>query len=357
MRNPNNRLARTIARTALILTSATAVAFSLTACGGTGTSDSGDGKTVTVYSADGVGDWYKTQFAKFKDQTGIAVNLVEAGSAEVVSRVDKEQSNPQADVVVTLPPFMQKADKSGLLQASGVDTAAVAAADKDANGKWVTLAGNYLCFIANPSVDATKLTWDDLLKPEYKGKLQYSTPGQAGDGTAVLILLQQLMGKQGALDYLGKLQANNVGPSSSTGKLQAKVDKGEIVVANGDVQMNLATVKEKGSKFNVFFPASPGGKQSTVALPYLMGLAKGAPHSDAGKKLMTFLLSADAQKSLPDSYAVPARTDLKDAAPSAAGAVSPAQVVKNVEIVHPDWTKVLDELDADLAAYTKATGS
>ncbi|WP_040859774.1 2-aminoethylphosphonate ABC transporter substrate-binding protein [Nocardia niigatensis] len=356
MRNSTNRLARTIARTALILTSATAVAFSLTACGGTG-SDSGGGKTVTVYSADGVGDWYKTQFAKFKDQTGIAVNLVEAGSGEVVSRVEKEQSNPQADVVVTLPPFMQKADQSGLLQASGVDTAAIAADEKDAGGKWVTLAGNYLCFIANPSVDSSKLTWDDLLKPDYKGKIQYSTPGEAGDGTAVLVLLQQLMGRQGALDYLGKLQGNNVGPSSSTGKLQAKVDKGEILLANGDVQMNLATVKEKGSKFNVFFPATADGKRSTVALPYLMGLAKGAPHSDAGKKLMEFLLSADAQKTLPDAYAVPARQDLKDAAPSTPGTTSPAQVVKGIEIVHPDWTAVLNGLDADLTAYKKVTGS
>ncbi|MEV6768192.1 2-aminoethylphosphonate ABC transporter substrate-binding protein [Nocardia sp. NPDC051030] len=344
-----------MARTALILTSATAVAFSLTACGGTG-SDSSDGKTVTVYSADGVGDWYKTQFAKFKDQTGISVNLVEAGSAEVVNRVDKEQSNPQADVVVTLPPFMQKADKSGLLQTSGVDLAAYPASDKDANGKWVTLAGNYLCFIANPSVESTKLTWDDLLKTDYKGKIQYSTPGQAGDGTAVLILLQQLMGKQGALDYLTKLQANNVGPSSSTGKLQAKVDKGEILVANGDVQMNLATIKEKGSKFSVFFPAAADGKTSTVALPYLMGLAKGAPHSASGKKLMEYLLAADAQKALTDAMAVSARTDLKDA-PAAAGSVSPASLVKNVEVLHPDWNKVLEDLDADVAAYTKATGS
>ncbi|MEU6581387.1 2-aminoethylphosphonate ABC transporter substrate-binding protein [Nocardia sp. NPDC046763] len=354
MRISNNRLARNIARTALILTSATAVALSLTACGGTG-SDSKDGKTVTVYSVDGLGDWYKPVFEKFKAQTGITVNEVEAGSGEVVSRVEKEQSNPQADLVVTLPPFMQKADKSGLLQVSGVDTGAVAAADKDSDGKWVSLAGNYLCFIANPSVDAAKLTWDDLLRPDYKGKLQYSTPGQAGDGTAVLVLLQQLMGKQGALDYLAKLQANNVGPSSSTGKLQAKVDKGEILIANGDVQMNLQSVKS-GSKFNVFFPASADGKKSTVSLPYLMGMAKGAPHSDAAKKLMEFLLSADVQKSLPDTFAIPSRTDLASA-PASGNGPSPASTIKDVTVLHPDWTSVLDNLDADVAAYTKATGS
>ncbi|MEU5408006.1 2-aminoethylphosphonate ABC transporter substrate-binding protein [Nocardia asteroides NBRC 15531] len=339
-----------MSRVALLLAGVTAVAFTA-ACGGTGTESTG-GKTVTVYSADGVGGWYKNRFAEFTEQTGIAVNLVEAGSGEVVNRVDKEQSNPQADVVVTLPPFIQKAKQSGLLQPSGIDTAAIPATDKDAEGTYVTLANNYLCFIANPSVESAALTWDDLLKPEYKGKLQYSTPGQAGDGTAVLVLLQQLRGKQGALDYLAALQANNVGPSSSTGKLQAKVDKGELLIANGDVQMNLTTVKEKGSKFDVFFPAA-AGKRSTVSVPYVMGLAKGAPHKDEATELMSFLLAIDAQAELgPEAFAVSPRTDVP--APADGG---PAATLRGVEVVPVDWNAVLTDLDADLAAYQKATGS
>nr|WP_188828275.1 2-aminoethylphosphonate ABC transporter substrate-binding protein [Nocardia camponoti] len=337
----------------MLLAGVTAVAFTA-ACGGTGTdAASTGGKTVTVYSADGVGGWYKNQFDAFTKQTGIAVNLVEAGSGEVVNRVDKEQSNPQADVVVTLPPFIQKAKKSGLLQPSGVDTAAIPATDKDADGQYVTLANNYLCFIANPSVDAAGLTWEKLLDPQFKGKLQYSTPGQAGDGTAVLVLLQQLRGKQGALDYLAALQANNVGPSSSTGKLQAKVDKGELLIANGDVQMNLTTVKEKGSKFNVFFPAAADGTRSTVSVPYVMGLAKGAPHKDDATKLMSFLLSTDAQSKLgPDAFAISPRTDVK--APADGG---PAATLKGINVIAVDWNKVLTDLDADVAAYQKATGS
>lgn len=344
-----------LARTALILGSAAAVTFAAAACGGTGTNASG-GKTVTVYSADGMGDWYKAEFTKFTQQTGISVNYVEAGSGEVVNRVDKEQSNPQADVMVTLPPFIQKADKQGLLQDSGVDTSMVAAPDKAADGKYVNLADNYLTFIANPSVDTSKITWNDLLDPKYKGKIQYSTPGQAGDGTAVLVLLQQLMGKQGALDYLAKLQANNLGPSSSTGKLQAKVDKGELQVANGDVQMNLQDIKDSGVKFNLFFPATPDGKRSTVSLPYSMGLAKGAPHKAAAVQLMNFLLTADVQKTLgPDAYAVPVRTDLANLTAAGSGP-SPSATIAGVTVVQPDWTKVNGDLDADVAAYNKATG-
>jgi 2-aminoethylphosphonate transport system substrate-binding protein len=345
-------------RKTLAAISVAALAVPLTACGGTGSSGSGSGGTVTVYSADGLATWYKGQFDKFTKDTGINVNIVEAGSGEVVSRVEKEQSNPQADLLVTLPPFIQKADKSGLLQASGVDTKGIAANQVGPGGNYLPIVDNALSFIANPGANPPPVTWDDLLKPEYKGKLQYSTPGQAGDGTAVLVLLQHLMGKPGALDYLGKLQANNVGPSSSTGKLQPKVSNGELLVANGDVQMNLGSIKDDGSKFNVFIPGTLDGKRTTVSLPYVAGVTKGAPHADGAKKLLAYLVSEDVQKTVaPEALGIPVLDSLVKSSEEAAGPNTPAGVLKDVEVWVPDWNTVLTELDADVAAYQKATGS
>jgi 2-aminoethylphosphonate transport system substrate-binding protein len=345
-------------RKTLAAISVAALAVTLTACGGTGSSGSGSGGTVTVYSADGLATWYKGQFDKFTKDTGINVNIVEAGSGEVVSRVEKEQSNPQADLLVTLPPFIQKADKSGLLQASGVDTKGIAANQVGPGGNYLPIVDNALSFIANPGANPPPVTWDDLLKPEYKGKLQYSTPGQAGDGTAVLVLLQHLMGKPGALDYLGKLQANNVGPSSSTGKLQPKVSNGELLVANGDVQMNLGSIKDDGSKFNVFIPGTLDGKRTTVSLPYVAGVTKGAPHADGAKKLLAYLVSEDVQKTVaPEALGIPVLDSLVKSSEEAAGPNTPAGVLKDVEVWVPDWNTVLTELDADVAAYQKATGS
>lgn len=338
--------------------SVAALTVTLSACGGTGSSGSGGGETVTVYSADGLGTWYKTQFDAFTKSTGVNVNLVEAGSGEVVSRVEKEQSNPQADLLVTLPPFIQKADQSGLLQSGGVDTKGIAAAQVGPGGNYVPIVDNALSFIANPDANPQPTTWNDLLAPEYKGKLQYSTPGQAGDGTAVLVLLQHLMGKPAALDYLGKLQANNVGPSSSTGKLQPKVSNGELLVANGDVQMNLGSIKDDGSKFDVFIPAAADGKRTTVSLPYVGGVTKGAPHADGAKKLLAFLVSEDVQKTVtPDALGIPVLTSLVASSQQAAGADTPAGVLKDVDVWVPDWNAVLTDLDADVAAYQKVTGS
>jgi 2-aminoethylphosphonate transport system substrate-binding protein len=345
-------------RTWTMTVTVAAVATLVAACGGTGTSGSGGGTTLTVYSADGLGTWYKSQFATFTKDTGINVNLVEAGSGEVVSRVEKEQSNPQADLLVTLPPFIQKADKSGLLQPSGADTTGISADLVGPGGDYVAIVNNALSFIANPNANPRPVSWDDLLKPEFKGKLQYSTPGQAGDGTAVLVLLQHLMGKPGALEYLGKLQANNVGPSSSTGKLQPKVSNGELLVANGDVQMNLGSIKDDGSKFVIFFPEMADHSRTTVALPYVAGVTKGAPHADGAKKLLSFLLSDEVQKSVAtDALGIPVKDAIVKASAGSADGNSPTGLLNGVQVWSPDWNTVLGDIDADVAAYQKATGS
>ncbi len=70
-------------RAAVAAVALSTAALTLTACGGTGAAAGAGGETVTVYSADGLAGWYKTQFAAFTEETGIAVNLVEAGSGEV----------------------------------------------------------------------------------------------------------------------------------------------------------------------------------------------------------------------------------------------------------------------------------
>ncbi|GAB3204737.1 2-aminoethylphosphonate ABC transporter substrate-binding protein [Marinactinospora thermotolerans] len=325
-----------------------------TACGGTGAAQA-ESETVTVYSADGLKPWYDDRFAEFEEQTGIAVELVEAGSGEVVSRLEKERANVQADVLVTLPPFVQQAAREDLLASyapEGIEQ--VPAERRDGEDRYAPLVDNYLSFIRNTEhADPLPDTWEDLLDPGLKGKVQYSTPGQAGDGTAVLLHLQQVMGEQEALDYLGELEANNVGPSSSTGRLQPKVDKGELHVANGDVQMNLTSIEQDGAGFEVFFPADADGERSTLAIPYYAGLVAGAPQTENGKRLLDFLYSAEVQASLSEVYGDPVRDDV-EATDERAKRIE--ELLSGVEVRQPDWTVVLDNLDADLAAYEEAVG-
>jgi 2-aminoethylphosphonate transport system substrate-binding protein len=315
-----------------------------------------DSAKLTVYSASGLGDWFAKRFDDFTAETGIEVAVVEGGSGEMVSRVDSERSDPQADLLVVLPPFIQKAAKSGLLQPSGVDAAGITSQLVGPGAIYVPIVNNALSFIASPDADPQPQTWEDLLESEFRGKLQYSTPGEAGDGTAMLLLLQKLMGKPGALDYLSKLEANNVGPSGSTGKLQAKVDSGELLVANGDIQMNLASINNDGSKFDIFFPAMPDGSRTTIAVPYVAGVTAGSRRPAEAKKLLAFLLSETVQKSVEsEAFGIPVLNTV-DRGRGDAGDMTPAGLLNGVEVWEPNWTAVLGDLDYDIASYQKAIG-
>jgi 2-aminoethylphosphonate transport system substrate-binding protein len=316
---------------------------------------------VTVYSADGLHDgtpnWYQTQFDAFTKATGIKVQYVEGGSGVVVERIEKERANPQADLLVTLPPFIQKAAADGDLAAytpAGADQ--IPATSKDPKGTYYAVVNNYMNFIYNlPVLTAAPKKFTDLLDPRFKNKIQYSTPGQAGDGTAVMLqVIHAFGGKDAGFDFLKKLQPNNLGPSASTGRLTALVNKGELYVANGDLQMNVAQMKQNPA-IQVFFPAGPDGVRSTFALPYYIGLVKGAPDTANGRKLMDFLLSKEAQTTVSSvAQGFPVRNDVT---PTDANFQALKSKLQGVTIWSPDWAQVLADLPADVARWHSVTGS
>ncbi|MEU9557068.1 2-aminoethylphosphonate ABC transporter substrate-binding protein [Streptomyces fumanus] len=342
----------------LPLTALCLLAVPLTACGGN--SAASDENVVTVYSADGLkgenGDgWYDKVFEDFEKETGIEVEYVEGGSGEMVQRAAREKGNPQADVLVTLPPFIQQAGTKGLLQKYAPENADKVTG-KAADGTWTTVVDNYFGFVYNKKeLKRPPATWQDLLDGRFKDRLQYSTPGVAGDGTAVLIkALHDFGGERPALEYLKKLQANNVGPAASTGKLAPKVDKGELLVANGDVQMNHAQSKTMPN-LGIWFPAPEGGRPTTFALPYAAGLVTKAPHSANGRELLDYLLGDTAQRqvsAIGGGFA--ARRDIEA---TDADAADLAELMKGVDIFRPDWDDIERNLSAYVDAWKAATGS
>jgi 2-aminoethylphosphonate transport system substrate-binding protein len=318
-------------------------------------------EVVTLYSADGLRDgnpnWYDTVFTQFTKDTGIEVQYIEGGSGVVVNRVLAERHNPQADVLVTLPPFMQKAAAEGVLEPYVPPAAKNIPADlKSDSGLWYAAVNNYLCMIYNHKVlPAAPETYEDLLASRFKQRLQYSTPGQAGDGTGVMLQAFHVFGGRDAgFAYLKKLQENNVGPSSSTGRLAALVNKGEIWVANGDVQMNFAQNRSYPD-IAIFFPKAPDGKRYTFALPYDAALVKNAPHPEAARKLIDALLSKWAQDQVSSlAGGFPVRDDVH---PSDASFKELQRIMDGITVWTPDWNDTLDHLSQDVSRWQQVTGS
>src|SRR6266403_873627 len=190
--------------------------------------------------------------------------------------------------------------------------------ETDSEGYYVALVDNYQSFIYNASAasEAPK-TFSDLLDPKYKNKIQYSTPGQAGDGTAVMLqVIHAFGGKDAGFDYLQKPQDPNI---------------------------------------RIFWPAGPDGKRSTFSLPYYVGLVKGAPHADAGKKLIEFLLTQEAQAQVSAiAQGLPVRQDVH---PTDDNFKQLHAMMEGVEVWTPDWPQVLKDLKEDVARWHQVTGS
>ncbi|MGN6648646.1 2-aminoethylphosphonate ABC transporter substrate-binding protein [Trinickia sp.] len=296
---------------------------------------------VVLYTADGLENLYKDVLPAFDKKEGVKVNIVTAGSGEVVNRATVEKDSPKADVIVTLPPFIQQADQAGLLQPyASVNYKNVPAIAKAGNGAWATFVNNYFSFAINPDTVKTQpKTFEDLLHAGYSGKIAYSNPATAGDGMAVIILTTSLMGEDKAFDYLKKLEQSAKFHTKGTGYLDVLLSRNEIAVANGDLQMDLDDAANGGLSLKPVFLAEKAGNQpATFQLPYAIGLIKNGPNQGKGKKLIDYLMSADVQSKVPDIFGIPGRTDIRLAGKNGEAV---KQAISGVKLIPVDWNHVM----------------
>ncbi|WP_322072081.1 2-aminoethylphosphonate ABC transporter substrate-binding protein [Paraburkholderia bannensis] len=296
---------------------------------------------VVLYTADGLENLYRDVLPAFEKKEGVKVNIVTAGSGEVVNRANVEKDAPKADVIITLPPFIQQAQQSGLLQPyQSVNYKNVPAIAKATDGSWATFVNNYFSFAINPEVVKNQpKTFADLLHPDYSGKIAYSNPATAGDGMAVIILTTSLMGEDKAFDYLKKLEQSAKFHTKGTGYLDVLLSRNEISVANGDLQMDLDDAANGGLSLKpIFLAADASGHPTTFQLPYAIGLIKGGPNQDEGKKLIDYLMSTEVQSKVPDIFGIPGRTDV---ALTGKNGAAVKQAIEGVKLIPVDWNQVM----------------
>jgi 2-aminoethylphosphonate transport system substrate-binding protein len=298
---------------------------------------------VVLYTADGLENLYKDVLPAFEKKEGVKVNIVTAGSGEVVNRATVEKDSPKADVLVTLPPFIQQASQGGLLQPyQSVNYKNVPAIAKAPDGAWATFVNNYFSFAINPEITKTApKTFADLLHPDFSGKIAYSNPATAGDGMAVIILTSALMGEDKAFDYLRDLEKSAKFHTKGTGYLDVLLSRNEIAFANGDLQMDLDDSTNGGLSLKpVFLSAKPGEAPTTFQLPYAIGLIKGGPNQAEGKKLVDYLMSKEVQSKVPDIYGIPGRTDVPLAGKNGE---TVKQAIAGVKLIPVDWNQVMEK--------------
>lgn len=247
--------------------------------------------------------WYTTQrppfanaaAAAFEAKYAIKVNQATYTSSDVALRISNEGrgGSPQADIFDGTE-GVSALKKEGLVLQWQPDSAKrLPAQYVDPNGYWV--AANI--YVLSPAFNKDLVpkggeprTLDDLLDPKWQGKMVWSsTPTVSGSIGFIGLILTEFGDKKGT-EYLHKLAAQNITPILGSPATLNQVVTGEYAIALHVFTGQVADAAAKGAPV-AWIPMAPA-----LALFAVIGLPKGAPHPNAGKLMMDFLLSEEGQQ-------------------------------------------------------------
>ncbi|MDR1731074.1 MAG: ABC transporter substrate-binding protein [Synergistaceae bacterium] len=251
--------------------------------------------------------------AAFTRATGVEVEAVFLSSGPAMSRIESEKAEPQADVWFGAPAENHVLAKEQDLTQSYIpkEVKNLAPFFKDPDGYWHAFYMNPLGLgvltqeLAKTKKPAPK-TWQDLLKPPYKGIIQMPSPQSSGTAYSLVCTLIELWGEEKAFDFMKKLHPNiQAYTQSGTGPAQS-LAAGETQIA---IQFTPGLLKLAGTGFpvDVFFPEEGVGFEAAA-----ISILQGAKNLEAAKTLVDWIISKNGQRAIVEAktYFFPVRGDV-----------------------------------------------
>lgn len=240
---------------------------------------------------------------RFTAETGIKTNVLYAADG-LIERVAAEGELSPADVIVTVD-IGNLANAKDLGVSQTISTAALARVPDqyhDPDGQWVALSLRARVFYASVDrVSQTALTYEDIAKPEWKGRL-CTRSGQHVYNIGLIATRIAHWGVDRTRTWLGAVRDNLSRPPTGADRDQVKAifdGTCDLAIGNtyymGLMLTNEAEPEQKdwAASARIIYPDADGeGTQVNVSGAIL---AKYAPNKDNADRLVEFLLSDEAQ--------------------------------------------------------------
>lgn len=287
-----------------------ALALSMTACSSNDTkenqaSNGNDTKevskssdTLVVYSPNSEGI-VSSIIPAFEEKTGITVELQQAGTGELFTKLKGEKQSPVADVIwgSAYSLFYENKDlfdeytsvNDGELIEQYRHSEFIPAADK--------LDGSVIIVNKDLIGDIKIEGYEDLLNPELKGKIATADPTSSSSAFCHLANMLKVMGgyeDENAWKYVKDLFTNIDGKiQSSSSSVYKTVVDGEMAVGLSYEDPVMQLKKDGADNIDIIYM-----KEGSIFLPSVTAIVKNAPNQENAKKFIDFITSKEAQEIL-----------------------------------------------------------
>ena len=290
---------------------------------------------VTVYMPSPAGLADKLA-AAFTEKTGVEVEQFQGTTGEILARLEAEQANPVADVVI----LASWSDGLSMKADGQLESYVPANADK-INAGWID--GDNMLFGSSASavgviynttvVSELNADWSELADGQYKDIIAIPDPEKSG---ACKDFLAGLVTGMADGEAIMQSWADNglTVPGANKAALEA-VTTGEKGILIAGVDYNAYSSMAKGEPLSIYYPAS-----GTVVNPRPAMILKTAPNMDNAKAFIDFLFSDEAQQMVADAYLLPGRSDVQ---------CDSRTNLSDIPQIPTDWTKMMD-VASDTAA-------
>lgn len=252
-------------------------------------------ETITVYTSYEEDEAAAFLAAAKKDMPDLDVKMLRLSTGDLAARILAESANPQHDVIwgwavtnIIDPRILALVEA---YQPKGLDK--VAERFRDPGKKWFAVTGYMAAFcVNNERLKAKNLpmptSWEDLLKPEYKGEVVMPNPASSGTGYLQIESILQMKGEEKGWAYLKALDKNIAQYIKSGSKPCNAAAAGEFAIGASFALRAIKNVAE-GFPMTMVLPKEGAGNELEAN-----ALMAGSKKKEAAKRFLDWTLSPSA---------------------------------------------------------------
>src|SRR5690554_6168430 len=265
------------------------------------------GEEVNIYSARHY-DTDQALYNEFTENTGIAVNLIEGGSDELIERVKSEGLNSPADILITVDAGrLWRAEEADILQSfdSDVLEGRIPAEFRHPDGLWVGISKRVRGIVVNPDAvqDYESLTYEDLADPRFEGRVCVRSSNNIYNQSLVASMIETI-GAEATEEWAAGLVANFARSPQGGDRDQIRaVATGvcDAAISNHYYLAMMITGNDKAdqevaSKVDFVFPNQGEGERGAHINISGAGILKNAPNKENAIRFIEYLTTEGAQQ-------------------------------------------------------------